>query len=61
LSTGSGSEGPGVIAVGFTLALFAASFAVDQAWPGNHLFEDSFKFIGIATWASYFVVLSATR
>ena len=53
--------GPGAVAVGFTLVLFGASFVADQAWPGNHLFEDSFKFIGIATWASYFVVLSAAE
>ncbi len=51
----------GVVAVGSTLVLFGASFAVDQAWSGNQLFEDSFKFLGIAVWTSYLVVLSAAE
>jgi hypothetical protein len=51
----------GIVAVGFSLALFTASFGFDQAWPGNHLLEDSLKFIGIATWTSYLVALSAAE
>jgi len=53
--------GPGLAAVGLTLALFAASFGFDQFWPGNHLLEDGFKFFGIVTWASYFLMVSAAE
>ncbi len=53
--------GPGLVAVGVTLALFAASFGLDQVWSGNHLLEDGLKFLGIVTWTLYFVVLSAAE
>ena len=51
------------IILGLAFTFFALSIAIDlfESWlslPGSTFIEDSFKFLGIASWVSYFVLTS---
>lgn len=49
--------GAGLAAFGLTLALFVGAVSLDGAGHADQFLEDSLKFLGIATWTSYLVVI----